>query len=415
MLNYIREQSRNISRLALILIWLVLFISTGGWNHALAYTQQNFSDKTDMLAYTVKTVGPNTALKLYDPRTDTSKLIHVDSDDIDFSFSANGRLAYSSNSGDTSQIYVVDTLSPNSSPINISQDRTAKNSPLAWSRDGRYLAFISESHDKKILLNVWDGNTTVNITPSDLVDTDEYDELSWSVNDRLAFTVRFADGQGQSDPSEIYLWNGKKTTSFSQNPTGDDEGPTWNTDGRIAFLSKRDSKYGIYVWDGVSFKNGGANVDSFLHVAANLTGYFSRPTWTSNGLVAFSAFDSQDSQAQIYLWNGQTSTNISQNPTQDNFGSTWSNDGRWAFNTPDWGEHFLYVRDAHNKPLLTVNGDSPAWSSSGYLAFCNRYRSSPIYWAISMWDGQHIVDIVRSEYDIRAQWQSGSSSYCSDG
>src|SRR5439155_16168842 len=141
----------------------------------------------------------------------------------------------SSGPNNNGSISILDTHTAYLSRLNTSPHPGAAGYPLAWSPDGRYLAFESYLDEKHKMIYIWDGKAIINITPNDLAETVEfYDEGSWSVDDHFAFNVWFDNGQSRGDPSEIYLWDGKSTTSLSQNPTGRDERPTWNTDGRFA-------------------------------------------------------------------------------------------------------------------------------------------------------------------------------------
>ncbi|MEP7289408.1 MAG: hypothetical protein ABI947_26970 [Chloroflexota bacterium] len=416
MLNYIRHQSLRIPRLYLVVLILLsiltLILTLTSQVYPLANSLKNPSDDVDWLAYTIR-LGKKNLMMLYDPYKNIRVRVHTYDNRITFSLSKNGYLAFSSGINGKPQISIWDTHAAYRSSTQVDQNSKAANYPLAWSPDGRYLAFVSYLDGKHYLIYVWDGKTTINITPNDLADSvQSYNGVSWSFDGRFAFTVWFDDRQSKGDPSEIYLWDGKTTTSLSQNPTGRDESPTWSADNRFAFLSDRGGKYGIYVWDGVSIKNGSPKVDTFTNVAPQLTTYESSPKWTSEGLLTFSTYIPQDTTSQIYRWDGQTATNISQTSTEGNGLQTWSADGRWAFATfySPKGD-MVYVRDANNRTLLAVKGTYPAWSSTGYLTFCTLSRSG---WVLSIWDGQQVKAIAQGG-EIWAQWGSGSRSICYSG
>ena len=144
-----------------------------------------------------------------------------------------------------------------------------------------------------------------------------------------------------------------------------------------------------------------------MTVAAGMIvlGYYASVSWTPQGQVAFISQATQDTHAQIYLWDGKTATNISQNPNLHHGTPIWSNGGRWAF----YSAARLYVRDQQGNVLLTTEAQYlPAWSSNGYLIFC-QYG-----WTLKMWDGYEIREIVRSR-EIIAEWQNGASVACSSG
>jgi hypothetical protein len=370
------------------------------------------STPPDKLAYIVNT-AEGTPEKLYDPLTQSNSLLQSD---IKFpmftqvNVSIDGRLAFSTSQDSNTDIYILNTQVPNSTSMNITQSPKADNYPLGWSPDGRYLAFESYiSHDLSIY--IWNGESIINITPHGLypIISDYVQGISWSSDDRLAFTVWNLNG---TDPSEIYLWDGKRTTSVSQNPTGRDEGPVWNTNDQLAFLSARNGASDIFIWDGVSFKDNLPDVNTFINVMPQQTGYYSFPSWTNKGLLAFNSQNAEDTRTQVYVWNGKTATNISQNQIEDNGYPTWSADGRWAFSTFFSSRQLIYVKDVDNRTIFTVEGQyTPAWSADGNLAFCTRSSSG---WKLSVWNGKTVAKVAEGR-EITAQWFSGSSVFCSSG
>ncbi len=447
--------SKPIRPFLAVLILPIIVIGNDCWIDGSDWKQKPSFAQAEKLAYTTQKPDGKTDLLVYDPTTRIGEPIHTDTDYTLFSFGADGRLAFSSKNGSRAQLYVLDTNSPHNAPVNISQDANAENIPLAWSPDGRYLAFASyptndtaliyiwdgkastnitpvdlpsaaviytaswspdgrylafnTAHaDKTALIYVWDGKTSTNITPVGLATTKKYYSEAWSSDGQLAFTVHDEGYPSSRDPSEIYLWDGHKTINLSQNPTSEDDAATWSGDGRLAFLSDRDGKFHIFVSDDRSVKNGAPNIDTFTDVAPELVNYYSLPVWTSQGLLAFTAAGPQDKHAQIYLWNGQTIANISQNPDMHNSSQTWSADGRWAFATFFSEQQLIYVRAADNSTLFTAEGAIPFWSRGGYLAFCTQHSSS---WDLSVWDGRESTRITQGDV-ITAQWQGENRVDC---
>jgi WD40 repeat protein len=364
-------------------------------------------DYRDVLVYTVDDFDGELTFNLFDPRRGESTPVYT-SGRTSFSFSVDGRLAISCGPETEATICVIDTQRPDSAPITISTDPPASGFPIAWSPDGRYLAFALSSEDRKYPLYVWDGETVLNITPDDPESNTGPGSITWSRDGRLAFT---AWSDRSDSRTGIYLWDGYTTTRLRQNPTGGDFAPTWSLDGRLAFMSEQDGDYDIIIWDGVSLHDSTA-AEAFVNIATDLVAYYSFPVWTTTGLLSFEATGPQDSHAQIYVWDGQTATNISQNPTLHNGCQTWSEDGRWAFATFFSPLQLIYVRDANNRPLLTVEGQyTPAWSPEGYLAFCTFHWPD---WSLSVWDGRHVTEIAQGR-EIRAQWPNGAGVACSSG
>jgi WD40 repeat protein len=248
-LNYTCRPSRIILLASLVMvIVLLLAASKGAWHRVQANTRMSVDEKADLLAINDAANGSYRML-LYDPRTGAQKSILDGIHVSQFSFSEKGRLAYSVFRGPAStlttsptSIYIWDTQQPNSAPFNISPNAATTDVPLAWSPDGRYLTFESFLDFGNRSLYVWDGTTIIDITPANLSKIDKtYDEVSWSLDERLAFTVDTDDGKypHMRDVHEIYLWNGKTTTDLSQNPQGDDREPRWSANGRLAFLPYR--------------------------------------------------------------------------------------------------------------------------------------------------------------------------------
>jgi Tol biopolymer transport system component len=361
---------------------------------------------SDLLAYTIG--WQPTSLMLYDFSNGSNTQIFSSSDSITFSLSADGRIAYTSRESGEGEVYILNTGAADSTLINITQTPTTNEFPSAWSPDGRYLAFVSNEKERPQLY-IWDGVAAINITPNDTPDMIQSYQSEWSINGRLAVTIRYGFSVEQN--TEIYSWDGKTTTNLSQNPLGMDGSPVWNADGRIAFLSERDSDYDIYIWDGVSLKDGAPDRDSYTNAAPELTGFMSSPTWTNEGLLSFAGFGphNQNARLQIYVWDGQTVTNIRQNRTLERGVPHWSRDGRLVISP--YGDPWpkLNVYDTNYRLLLRVVARSgPAWSSDGYLMFCTPVNE------LAIWDGRLIVKLTPPE-EIVAKWGNGEGVVCSTG
>ncbi len=361
----------------------------------------NQVEVSDYLIY-LKSDHPNRGqLILYDPVKQTRAAL-LPSWDIDgFSISTKNRLAFSAGPDEKKDIFILDYPFTQNAPMKLTQNTDSEVHLLLWSPDGRYLAYETVQADGKTLF-VWDGTTATPIYHY----TGSIGELTWSVDGRLAFY----DYDGVQ--YEILIWDGNTIANVSQNPSGSDCYPAWSADGQLAFLSCQDEACDIYVWDGQSTNNGIPDTNTFTNVAPKLTGYYSQPVWTSSGSLSFIAFGPNDKHAQVFEWNGQTATNISQNPDFHNGGQRWRSDGYWAFVTFFSSGRILYVRNAENQTLLKTKAEQPpAWSQGGLLMFCLYERPE---WVLSMWNGTREIEVARGN-EVRAQWNNGAEAYCSSG
>jgi hypothetical protein len=343
--------------------------------------------------------------RLYDKRRvlyiwDGTKLTNISPDELaddlqhyDIAWSLDGWLAFIVHHfpGDFSQgsrIFVWDYHQI----IEISPNSALSYYGAVWGADGR-LAFIGTlGRDRDSEVYVWDRRETINISQNPMgKDTNPV----WSADGRLAFTGTL--GQG----SEVYVWDGRETLNISQNPMGMDANPVWSVDGRLAFTSRNENSQHIMVWNG-DFPSTHTTIQGYQAVYS--------PKWLKNGYLTFSAQPLTGGIEQIYWWDGKNVTDLSQNPGMENLNPTWREDGVWAFNGIYRGRDMLiYVRDADNQPLLTVEGRRPVWNAEGYLIFCR--LDSQKKWVLSMWDGGRVVEITQS-LDIWAVWKSGSVMRC---
>ena len=361
------------------------------------------SNVEDYLIYVVDNYPPGQGqLVFYDPDTEQHIPILPEFEIFAISISTNNRLAFSSSAQGDSNIYVVDYPFINNTPVNITQESTWSDYPIAWSADGKYLALQSvEGLEGR--LQIWDGKKL-----SEIYQFKNFiSEVTWGPDYQLAFTQFASNG----DPSEIFIWDGSQVVSVSQNPGGVDRFPNWNEKGQLAFLSERGGEYDIFVWDGLSKKAGIPDVRSFMNVAPDLTGYMSQPEWNHANTLTFTG-NAPSESVQIYEWDAQRTHNISQNPEFHNGGQKWRSDGYWSFTTFFSSEQLLYIRDEENQTVLSTNGQYPsAWSQRGYLMFCSK---APSGWTLSMWNGKSVIEVISGSI-ITAEWQNGTGVSCTSG
>jgi WD40 repeat protein len=372
--------------------------------------EANNADNPDMLAY----VSADDHLMLYDPRdrTETTLLENV----RNFVLGRDGRVAFTRIDENNRGLYVFDPSTPALDPINISQNPDEPVYPLAWSPDGRYLAFDSHTDLFNHTLYVWDGETTTNIMPDNELDTATNLYVDWSDDGRLAFLVVY--GWSNLDiPPEIYIWDGDTTTNLSQNPEYWDGVGSWSPSGQLMFSSEREEgEYGIYVWDGVSFRDGSPDVDTFIRVAPELqTSYYA--TWTDEGFITFTANPDSDTR-EIVVWNPETQTIVRQIPVvSENEGGSWLAEGGQVILSSHLASglpsYYLDIENTEGEILFSTHTGEYSWSADGYLAYCEYGEDRD--WVLSMWDGEETRAIATVSYKP-AQWQNGGNTFsCNSG
>lgn len=303
----------------------------------LPLAQVGADEDTDLLLITISDVNSKPlALMLYDPATQKSTHLLENVVFHSATLSVDGRLAFSADAKDSIDLFLLDTHDPNQEATPITNSADSSEIPQMWSPDGNYLAFMSKSNANPdhSRLYVWDGATTLELAPQEIMDiavsyyalqwspdgrylafqiTDDkgdqwlyvwdgdsqesynitlplieevpqisYYYTEWSMDGRLAITILY---RYDLPPSEIYLWDGRYTTNLSQNPAGADSSPIWSADGQLAFQSLRNDKRDILMWDGVSYRFGVPDATAFINVSSKMS-YSAYPGWTSQNQLA---------------------------------------------------------------------------------------------------------------------------------
>jgi hypothetical protein len=392
-----------------IVLMLFAFLSTINAQNQVEYGMKDADNSRDKLAY----VSNDGHLMLYDPHdhSETTLLDNVQS----FVIGRDGRIAFTKQDENNPDLYVFDPSTPTVAPINISQKPSTNTYPKAWSSDGRHLAFVSSQGDD-LLLYVWDGKTTTNIMPDNALDNAAAFYVDWSNDGRLAFTIQY--GWSNLDiPPEIYLWDGNTTTSLSQNPKGWDGTAEWSMTGQLMYGSQRDTEDGIYVWDGVSFKNGSPNIDSFIRIAPELKPTYA--TWTEDSLIGFTSYpdSSPSGRKEIVLWDLESKCIVKQFPISSDNAWSWLAEGgqivlssHLASGIPSYK---LDVENTGGKILFSTGTGEFAWSSDGYLAYCGIEEGMSR--KLSIWDGEKTFVVATVSYRP-VQWQNGRNTFsCNNG
>jgi hypothetical protein len=416
-----------IMRYVLLVLMIVLIII-----HPAA--AQDDDQPSDLLAY----ISSNHELRLYNPSTDTHTTVLEDFC-CGFHFNSDRQIAWSERNEDgESYIFVLDIHTPDRSPVNISEQLNLPGQVLGWSRDGRYLVFVSPRNFFDVIwhmdesgtpiplyeptlapqdirsIYVWDGERAINITPDELVESPESYSVAWSYDGQLAFTVCQQISDEYSE-YEIYLWDGNTTVNLSQNPGGIDQYPKWSNDNQIIFSSLRDGEQGAYLWDGVSYKDGLPDADTFIDIKPD--GYVSMGgivlNWTHDGRWSFSGSEIDvGGYAHPYIWDGEDVIDISEDPELHHSSPIWSPDSRYYALVTYWSSRdIVIIRDVDNNTILTTSARYGAgWSLDGKLAYC--VYGPPF--TLEMWNGEDTIPVTQGN-TIFAQWQGGEVVSCYNG
>jgi len=178
----------------------------------------------------------------------------------------------------------------------------------------------------------------------------------------------FGDG-GEED----WTWNGQDLLQMTED-SGSDYVASWSPDGtQLAFNTKRDGNWEIYVIDA-----DGSNPTNLTNDPA----YDGWPAWSPDGTkVAF--YSNREGDWEIHLMDadGSNSVNLTRTDGFDGY-PTWSPDGtKIAFYTLRDGNREIYVIDADGgNPTNLTNHEAtdvvPSWSPDGTRIVFQSYRES---------------------------------------
>jgi TolB protein len=217
-----------------------------------------------------------------------------------------------------------------------SGERAGGGDGLAWSPDGRRIAFMSDRDgDFDIYVVDLDGSGQRNLTRKPGFDKDPV----WSPDGRRIAFVSSIDERHPDRRQEIYVMN---ADGSGRRLLARGHGAAWSPDGRkIAFRSDRDGNGEIYVMNA----NGTGQRRLTRNPASD-----GAPVWSPDGRkILFVRADFRFGNSEIYVINpdGSGQRNLTRNPAKDGTPS-WSPDGRKIL--------FVSKRDG-NGEVYVMNAD----------------------------------------------------------
>jgi len=385
---------------------MLIIILTNILPHPTRPNWQSQPVKPDILGY----VSEDNQLILYDPQSRTEKIVM---DNVEnFLLSSDGQIAYTSSlDGSEAGFYIIDPANPEDKFVTIDQPMAY---PLSWSPDGHYLAYLVFNADiDENDLYVWDGETVVNITPKNLLDSPSYYDLHWSQDNRLAFGITHG-WSGADAPSELYVWNGHTTRNLRPNPENSDSLVEWSEDGKLIFLAWKDedTEFDVYIWNGKLFDESAFTpiLSEFRIVDA---------TWLDNHRIAFISINKSESNVTktVMIWDMEKDEIVEWFPVKSELTySRFSPDRRFVVSThlaSGIPSIYLEVEDSNGNILLSTHVGELSWSRNGYLAYCGiNERISEL---LTVWNGTETSLVKRLSYRP-IQWQATERTFsCNNG
>ncbi len=201
--------------------------------------------------------------------------------------------------------------------------------------------------------------------------------------------------------------------NISQNPAANHYPVAWSPDGHyLAYVSFRESSdnppylwiyqgrylassddQALYVWDGEKAANVMPN-----NGLDRASGFF--VDWSYDGRLAFRAeygWSDSDTPPEIYLWDGKTTTNLSQNPERHDGGVVWNKAGQLMFSSQQGEEGSIYIWDgvSFQDGLPDINSfirvapelepTDATWTEDGFISITT-YSDSSDRNEIILWD-----------------------------
>lgn len=219
--------------------------------------------------------------------------------------------------------------------------------------------------------------------------------MDFSTQGQLAYAAA-ADGQ-----TEVRVFDVRSSVNNSQtiyiSPTRTQFFRfEWSPDGRyLAFIEMEDARIGtLYIWDSTSIIN--------IYLPEPDVG-IETMRWSANNQLAFvGRFPGQQGffpfPSELYLWDGQQTTNLSQTPDRDESIGPWSQNGHLAYISQKLGSDDLPVVMVWDglKSSPTFSGFSEVrmleWNAGNELTLSGTYENNVLP-QLYQWHQEQVIHI----------------------
>ena len=261
-----------------------------------------------------------------------------------------------------------------------------------------YLIYLSKNYPEKGQLTFYDPVSGMH-TP--ILEDWTVEDFSISQQNRLAFS------SSQEGNLEVYTLDYPFTdnlpVNLTNNPNTEDNLFSWSPDGKyLALMSIQENRKTLAIWDGKTISS------IYEH-----KGKISEVTWSLDNELAFTEFYrfnsfNEEKPSEIFIWGGETTVSISQNPSGEDRFPNWNDEGKLAFLSERNENYDIFVWDGVSKsdgvpdlatfqniaPDLTFYYSRPIWTNSGTLAFESSAQTPRVQ--IFEWDGAKATNISQN-------------------
>jgi len=365
----------------------------------------NESTDADILVYSLST-ELNHTLWLYNPQTREKIELATHSG---FSMNQSGIVAYSIQSDEGKDIYLLDVNHLNNSHINITSDLPIDVNVVRWSPDGQYLTLYTVWDDGH-RLHVWDGEVFIDVNPQTSQEV-KTSFRGWSPDSRYllfesdngSIRTLYAWDSETSTPILLYETPSIAQTDIPNMPSGYSYGGisspyhlNWNSDGQYLAIALYQAEITeiIFIWNGEEL----INITPDNLPLPRIPDYY-YTQWSFDGRLAFhlSWYEHRvDHANQIYIWDGNDIYNLTQKSHAYYQLGEWNTDNQLVYMMAnDLGSSsYIFIWNGVYFTAMPKLGyfytAGARWNPENHLVF------SAFDGQIYSWDGQEAINLSQN-------------------